>query len=546
MYSDHSQASSKGATFWLWKCKLESNRIQNTTNTSLPCKSSPHSIAKTHPTRASHRIASRSKLQKVFELSTAYLMADSTSAVQQSMHSISALLVQESHTLQYAKEYSRKVSDLVTAVAMEHVPQRQNHYFLNIGPVMRNDRLAVPHNILSFVAARRVLERVWWYQSQRDSRARASPATHFPSPPSNYHNLFTSLHFTSSNAAQKRMALGVRVAAFTLSALDKTSTCTQLHLLYFWVLKLQRVHPTRTKLCFEDELERFSSCARMHGSRIANITVDITSGNSHVPVTAETLHTLRVGAMRRRRLNWVQAVHSKVFTFEDITPRLIKNECSIRNHALYWSHNTAARFHEIICRRDGLQLSDDLSAKDARRNEITRGGGKGEIPEKTRRPAASPGTIITHENLGVIRPGVGPGSPWWEASRLTAQPPRPQNKKCGRPEERTGFYCVYKEGKSCKETCIAAEGLGSHGLHFGAMTTSLSVLRASLNYEEQGKNRQERPFTWSSKYQFPTNNTYGNALIGLYHIRKTDKKWEGPPWEPRVQGQEVKERYGRH
>ncbi|KAJ8876001.1 hypothetical protein PR048_023909 [Dryococelus australis] len=36
------------------------------------------------------------------------------------------------------------------------------------------------------------------------------------------------------------------------------------------------------------------------------------------------------------------------------------------------------------------------------------------------------------------------------------------------------------------------EGLGSHGLLFGGMTTSLSVLRASLNYEEQGKNRPER------------------------------------------------------
>ncbi|KAJ8878663.1 hypothetical protein PR048_019246 [Dryococelus australis] len=36
------------------------------------------------------------------------------------------------------------------------------------------------------------------------------------------------------------------------------------------------------------------------------------------------------------------------------------------------------------------------------------------------------------------------------------------------------------------------EGLGGHGLHFGAMTTSLSVLRTSLNYEEQGKHRQER------------------------------------------------------
>ncbi|KAJ8897658.1 hypothetical protein PR048_003007, partial [Dryococelus australis] len=36
------------------------------------------------------------------------------------------------------------------------------------------------------------------------------------------------------------------------------------------------------------------------------------------------------------------------------------------------------------------------------------------------------------------------------------------------------------------------ERLGSHDLHFGASTTSLSVLRASLNYEEQRKNRQQR------------------------------------------------------
>ncbi|KAJ8888634.1 hypothetical protein PR048_008126 [Dryococelus australis] len=36
------------------------------------------------------------------------------------------------------------------------------------------------------------------------------------------------------------------------------------------------------------------------------------------------------------------------------------------------------------------------------------------------------------------------------------------------------------------------EGLSSNGLHFRAMATSLSVLSASHNYEEQGKNRQER------------------------------------------------------
>ncbi|KAJ8893903.1 hypothetical protein PR048_006504 [Dryococelus australis] len=51
--------------------------------------------------------------------------------------------------------------------------------------------------------------------------------------------------------------------------------------------------------------------------------------------------------------------------------------------------------------------------------------GKREIPEKTRRPVASSGTIPACEDLGLARPGIEPGSPWWEASRRTTQPPRP-------------------------------------------------------------------------------------------------------------------------
>ncbi|KAJ8891139.1 hypothetical protein PR048_010653 [Dryococelus australis] len=49
------------------------------------------------------------------------------------------------------------------------------------------------------------------------------------------------------------------------------------------------------------------------------------------------------------------------------------------------------------------------------------------VPEKTHRPAASSGTSCrfpTSKNPGFIRPGIEPGSPWWEASSLTAQPPR--------------------------------------------------------------------------------------------------------------------------
>ncbi|KAJ8869757.1 hypothetical protein PR048_028765 [Dryococelus australis] len=52
-----------------------------------------------------------------------------------------------------------------------------------------------------------------------------------------------------------------------------------------------------------------------------------------------------------------------------------------------------------------------------------KGQGKRDIPEKTRRPAESSGTIPTYENQGVTRPGSETGSHWCEASRLTAQPP---------------------------------------------------------------------------------------------------------------------------
>ncbi|KAJ8890314.1 hypothetical protein PR048_009822 [Dryococelus australis] len=53
-----------------------------------------------------------------------------------------------------------------------------------------------------------------------------------------------------------------------------------------------------------------------------------------------------------------------------------------------------------------------------------KGRGKRQIPENTRQPTASSGTIPTCENP-VTRPGIEPGSPWWEARMLIAQPQRP-------------------------------------------------------------------------------------------------------------------------
>ncbi|KAJ8867269.1 hypothetical protein PR048_031068 [Dryococelus australis] len=54
-----------------------------------------------------------------------------------------------------------------------------------------------------------------------------------------------------------------------------------------------------------------------------------------------------------------------------------------------------------------------------------KGGKNGRSPIKPEERVVSSGTFPTCENPGVIRPGIEPGSSWWEASSLTAPPPRP-------------------------------------------------------------------------------------------------------------------------
>ncbi|KAJ8871559.1 hypothetical protein PR048_027885 [Dryococelus australis] len=55
------------------------------------------------------------------------------------------------------------------------------------------------------------------------------------------------------------------------------------------------------------------------------------------------------------------------------------------------------------------------------------GGGNGRCPRKPADQRYRPVPIPTCENP-VTRPGIEPGSPWWEASVLIAQPPWPQHK----------------------------------------------------------------------------------------------------------------------
>ncbi|KAJ8869731.1 hypothetical protein PR048_028739 [Dryococelus australis] len=75
----------------------------------------------------------------------------------------------------------------------------------------------------------------------------------------------------------------------------------------------------------------------------------------------------------------------------------------------------------------GLESRWDRSevSSEQGRNEWA-GGGEREISEKTHQPASSSGTSPACENPEMTRLGIEPGSSWWEASSLTAQPPWPR------------------------------------------------------------------------------------------------------------------------
>ncbi|KAJ8867513.1 hypothetical protein PR048_031315 [Dryococelus australis] len=104
-----------------------------------------------------------------------------------------------------------------------------------------------------------------------------------------------------------------------------------------------------------------------------------------------------------------------------------------------------------LAERDGSsnRVGENNEQARCRKREVSRvwsgtgmkGRGKREIPEKTRRQAASSGMIPTCENMGGARPGNEPGSPWWEGGRLnhsdTAAPGVKESLRFGNPERKS-------------------------------------------------------------------------------------------------------------
>ncbi|KAJ8895710.1 hypothetical protein PR048_001047 [Dryococelus australis] len=102
-----------------------------------------------------------------------------------------------------------------------------------------------------------------------------------------------------------------------------------------------------------------------------------------------------------------------------------------------------------------------------------------EIPEKTSRPTVSSGMIPTCKGP-VTRPGIEPNSPWWEASRLTAQPPWPLPhgvKKASTSQTRVATSSSAALVRLLKDATTTATGTGSPVVSGHHTTTFLPLIR---------------------------------------------------------------------
>ncbi|KAJ8872773.1 hypothetical protein PR048_026389 [Dryococelus australis] len=77
-----------------------------------------------------------------------------------------------------------------------------------------------------------------------------------------------------------------------------------------------------------------------------------------------------------------------------------------------------------------MYINENVRVGELRAKVLSLRRGDREYPEKSHRREASSSTIPTFENPGVNPPGIGPGSPWREASALATGPPLPQITRC--------------------------------------------------------------------------------------------------------------------
>ncbi|KAJ8883922.1 hypothetical protein PR048_015777 [Dryococelus australis] len=137
-----------------------------------------------------------------------------------------------------------------------------------------------------------------------------------------------------------------------------------------------------------------------------------------------------------------------------------------------------------------------------------KGVGKSEITEETRRPAASSGTIPTHENPGAAPPGIEPDSLRWETNSLTNLENTRDSRACAyssppSPTTLTPSSTNYSPLWREEDSVARREGTIHYNSRFGRLLTALTVTEVK-GRGETGDPRENPPTNGTVLRDSPT------------------------------------------
>ncbi|KAJ8872278.1 hypothetical protein PR048_025880 [Dryococelus australis] len=210
-------------------------------------------------------------------------------------------------------------------------------------------------------------------------------------------------------------------------------------------------------------------------------------------------------------------------------PRLTRNMCnSHENHRQAQGRQTFAFKLAYRHGADTVELSIQLSdvtlrlppaclrGREAREQKLFKVGEADALPslhyvggesirEMTHRPDPNLRyCIVRHDThmrkTGVTRPGIDPGSPWWEASWLIAQPPLPSTFACRRRNAYVSALSLRCKASSLSAWFVRVErdtrqATSAVQLVEANLGGSIGCLNTWLGYS---------PSTWGNRVQFPT------------------------------------------
>ncbi|KAJ8865940.1 hypothetical protein PR048_033463 [Dryococelus australis] len=184
-------------------------------------------------------------------------------------------------------------------------------------------------------------------------------------------------------------------------------------------------------------------------------------------------------------------------------------------------------------RRDRAALNIEVLRADE--GEVSKGEGKLEIPEKTRRPAASSGTIPTRENPGVTPPGIEPGSPRWRRRKI-------HRAYCQFPLSTTVYgqtgFSPHDEQSSVRGGDWVSSGCSRHDRH--ALTTIAIWIVAEKKKREEEHARTQRKSEEQSEREKMERDSRRKGRETERERKRENREWEIKK-ENREKGERKKE-----